>query len=349
MSYAIIRNVNYKKDNLAGLYKHNERKNHNYSNKDIDKTRTRNNYSLKHCSTTYTNRLKQLTKEYDLKGRIISTTNVMGEYIITASKEFFENSSIQEIQRFFECAYDFICEYNNLGEEFIVSANIHLDESTPHMHLTYIPVVHKYDAKSGKLTHKIACSEFWKGKDSYRNFQNSFYKNMIECGFDFERGKEINAEHFSIEKLKQVTDYENIKKEIEKDKFDFSKNIENENREIIIEEHRKLVGYCKELKCKLYKTVKAIDRCENLERENTNLKTKVEKLEKEKSRLEQYIENTFEVVKTFFNYPIKKFKLLIDNLIKTKEELEEVEELDDYEYLENNFEYTKDENDFKEL
>ena len=26
MSYAIIRNANYKRDNLAGLYKHNERK-----------------------------------------------------------------------------------------------------------------------------------------------------------------------------------------------------------------------------------------------------------------------------------------------------------------------------------
>ena len=37
MSYAIIRNANYKRDNLAGLYKHNERKNTNYSNKDIDK------------------------------------------------------------------------------------------------------------------------------------------------------------------------------------------------------------------------------------------------------------------------------------------------------------------------
>ncbi len=37
MSYAIIRNANYKKSNLAGLYKHNERKNTNYSNKDINK------------------------------------------------------------------------------------------------------------------------------------------------------------------------------------------------------------------------------------------------------------------------------------------------------------------------
>ncbi len=47
MSYAIIRNANYKKDNLAGLYKHNERKNTNYSNKDINKNMFRENYSLK--------------------------------------------------------------------------------------------------------------------------------------------------------------------------------------------------------------------------------------------------------------------------------------------------------------
>lgn len=43
MSYAIIRNANYKKDNLAGLYKHNERKNTNYTNKDISKDKSKNN------------------------------------------------------------------------------------------------------------------------------------------------------------------------------------------------------------------------------------------------------------------------------------------------------------------
>ena len=57
MSYAIIRNANYKKDNLAGLYKHNERKNTNYSNKDIAKGRSRYNYSIKQCNTTIQKRL----------------------------------------------------------------------------------------------------------------------------------------------------------------------------------------------------------------------------------------------------------------------------------------------------
>ena len=41
MNYAIIINTNYKMKNLAGIYRHNERKNTNYSNKDIDKNKSK--------------------------------------------------------------------------------------------------------------------------------------------------------------------------------------------------------------------------------------------------------------------------------------------------------------------
>ena len=89
MSYAIIRNANYKKENLAGLYKHNERKNTNYSNKEINKNKSKENYSLKQCNTTYSNAIKKLIEENNLQGRIIKTTNVACELIITSDKEFF--------------------------------------------------------------------------------------------------------------------------------------------------------------------------------------------------------------------------------------------------------------------
>ena len=88
MSYAIIRNANYKRENLAGLYKHNERKNTNYSNKDINQRKSVNNYSLKKCTTTYANAIKLLQQENNLKGRIIKTTNVACEFIVTSSKDF---------------------------------------------------------------------------------------------------------------------------------------------------------------------------------------------------------------------------------------------------------------------
>ena len=82
MSYAIIRNANYKRENLPGLYKHNERKNTNYSNKDINKNNSINNYSIKQCNTTYSKAIKQLIAENDLKCRITSYTNLVCEFIL---------------------------------------------------------------------------------------------------------------------------------------------------------------------------------------------------------------------------------------------------------------------------
>ena len=109
MSYAIIINTNYKMKNLPGIYRHNERKNTNYSNKDIDKTKSKENYSIKSPSTTYTKLFKQIKELYNLKGQIKSVSNVACEYIITSDKDFFDNIGKEETKRFFKSAYSFVC------------------------------------------------------------------------------------------------------------------------------------------------------------------------------------------------------------------------------------------------
>lgn len=108
MSYAIIRNSNYKMKNLAGIYRHNERKNTNYSNKDINKKNAINNYSIKKPYSTYEKIFNQLRKDYNLKGQIKNVSNVMCEYIITSDREFFDEIGTQETKRYFETAYS-IC------------------------------------------------------------------------------------------------------------------------------------------------------------------------------------------------------------------------------------------------
>lgn len=147
MSYAILRNENYKKENLAGLYKHNERKNTNYSNKNINKENSINNYSIKKCTTTYQKAITNLIEKYNMKNRITKQTNLICEFIITSDKDFFEHIGEKETKRYFDTAYKFVASYNNLGEEFIISAKVHLDEETPHMHVDFVPVVHKTDKK----------------------------------------------------------------------------------------------------------------------------------------------------------------------------------------------------------
>ena len=76
MSYAVIRNQKYKRANLKGIYRHNERKNTNYSNENIDKGRTHLNYHLKESQYSYEKEFDMLRKEYDLKGQIKEVSNI---------------------------------------------------------------------------------------------------------------------------------------------------------------------------------------------------------------------------------------------------------------------------------
>ena len=312
MSYAIIRNANYKRDNLAGLYKHNERKNTNYSNKDINKNSSIKNYSLKQCYTTYSNAIKKLQQENNLQGRIIKTTNIACEFIITSDKNFFDSIGMNETKRYFQTAYDFVANYKDLGEKYIISAKVHLDESTPHLHLVFVPVIHTKDKKGNKVD-KIACSQYWKGKDSYRQLQDNFYSYMIEHGFDLERGNAKDNTHIPIETLKQITNYENIKYELSNEQI---KSISTKNTNLILQQNKELVQYTNKLKLQLSKTYPLINKAEQLQRENTYLKTENVKLKTENNRLKNYIDKTFEVVKHLFNFPSGILKNIVDDFIK---------------------------------
>ena len=213
MSYAIIRNTKYKRENLKGIYRHNERRNKNYSNENIDKEKSYLNYSLKSPQYSYEKEFDRIREKYNLKGQIKKVSNIACEYIITSDHDYFENIGEEETKRFFETAYKFVCEYKDLGEQYIMSAIVHRDEATPHMHLIFLPVVHTTD-KKGNPIDKLACSEFWKSKDSYRQLQDAFYKYMVENGFDLQRGlpkEETNREHYSVEEYKKITNFKQTK------------------------------------------------------------------------------------------------------------------------------------------
>jgi len=213
MSYAIIRNTKYKRENLKGIFRHNERRNKNYSNENIDKEKSYLNYSLKSPQYSYEKEFDRIREKYNLKGQIKKVSNIACEYIITSDHDYFENIGEEETKRFFETAYKFVAEYKNLGEQYILSSVVHRDEQTPHMHLIFLPVVHTTD-KKGNPIDKLACSEFWKAKDSYRQLQDAFYKYMVENGFDLQRGlpkEETNREHYSVEEFKKITNFKQTK------------------------------------------------------------------------------------------------------------------------------------------
>lgn len=293
MSYAIIRNQKYKRENLKGIFRHNERKNENYSNKNIDKEKSHLNYSLKDPRYSYEKEFERIRKEYNLKGQIKPVSNIACEYIITSDNEFFNRIGEKETRRFFETAYKFVCEYKNLGEQYILSAKIHNDEDTPHLHLVFLPVVHTKD-KKGNAIDKLACSEFWKEKDSYRQLQNAFYEYMVSHNFELERGlpkEETNRTHLSIEEYKKVTNYDKTK--------EILKDITLELPEVpSIEDFNRVV----------------FKRNEKIQKEIIEPKDKlIEKLYSENKRLHGEIERQVNVIDEAEKYQKERDKILEDN------------------------------------
>lgn len=320
MSYAIIRNTKYTMNNLNGIYRHNERKNTNYSNKDIVKEKGIKNYSLKNCNMPYSKAFKQIKEENNMQGWIKKNSNVACEYIITSDREFFENIGEDETKRFFKTAFEFVKNYKELGEKYILSAKVHLDESTPHLHLVFIPVIHKKDSKSGKITDKISCTEFWKGKNSYKILQDNFYSYMVRSGFDLERGNKEENEHIPIEKLKKVTNYE--VQEMFKETNYLEQEIVTNDVEVLRDNYKRAIKKFNTLAKRYTKIKNVVDetmyKVEQVQEENRELRQENIKLEKEVETLKDFIDKTFECVHIMFDFPIERLKSIVRNFYRSK-------------------------------
>ncbi len=317
MSYAIIRNEKYNRTSLNGIYRHNERKNTSYTNKNINHKNTYKNYAIKKCDMSYLKKFDQIRQENNLKGWIKKNSNIICEYVITSDNEYFKNIGEKETRRFFETAYKFVKNYKNLGEKYILSANVHLDEATPHMHLIFIPVVHSFDKKSGKVIDKICCSEFWKGKDSYKILQDNFHKYMIKSGFDLERGNNEKNEHIPIENLKKVTNYE-IQK-ILKNTSCLEQEKNSNDIEIIKNDYKRVIKKFNTI-AKRYSRIKniveaTIYKAEQIQKENYTLKQENKELQEEIMLFKDYIDKTFEYVSLLFDFSKEKLKRLVDKFI----------------------------------
>lgn len=327
MSFAIIRNTKHKLNTLNLAFRHNERRNTNYSNKDIDKSKGKDNFSIKSCPVPYSKRFNQLRNDYHLKGQIKVTSNIACEYIITSDKDFFDEIGLEETKRYFKTAYKFVCSYKNLGEQYILSAKVHMDETTPHMHLVFLPVVHTKD-KNGNLIDKLSCSEFWKGKNSYKNLQDTFYTYMTKSGFNLERGKNDENEHIPIKELKVITNHEVQK--FEQSSIKNEQEINTNNIKELRTDYRRIIKKFNTL-AKQYTKIKVINdtnlsKLEKLEQNYNNLKTEYSKAKNQNNWLKHCLSKTFEYVSLLFDFPIENLKRLVNAYILHSKNVKENKE-----------------------
>lgn len=207
MSYMVARMQKMKAVNLGGAYRHNERIFENHSNKDIDTSRSHLNYELteRDRELSYKSQIEDYINENKVSERAIRKDAVLcDEWIITSDKAFFEKLDQEKTRDFFETAKNYFAE--NYGEENIAYASVHLDESTPHMHMGVVPF------ENGKLSSKAMFD-----REELKKIQDELPKYINEHGFDLQRG-ELNSEakHKTVAEFKKDLATTEVQQELDR-------------------------------------------------------------------------------------------------------------------------------------
>lgn len=169
-------------------------------NDDIDLERTKNNYDLVESEKNLYQRVKQRVDELKENGsRVQKNSVVMYSNILTVPQEQAEKWGEQKTDDYFKACYEFFCK--EFGKENVVSGKIHKDETTPHMHLHFVPV----NIENGKLQARVAMN---KAKINY--IHDALPKFLQECGFDVVRASGKTKEN----NIENIHEFKEIKKRI---------------------------------------------------------------------------------------------------------------------------------------
>lgn len=193
--YAILRFAKYKGPEISGIEAHNERTKEKYaSNPDIDPSRTHLNFHLIKPERKYRAESEKQIAEAGCRTRSDSVRVV--EALITATPEFFKGKKRSELKEFFNEALEFIKQ--NQAPETIISAVVHLDEKSPHMHLCFVPLTEDK---------RLCAKEILGNKKKLTQWQDKYWEHMVKNYPDLERGEsasETGRDHIPTRVFKQM-------------------------------------------------------------------------------------------------------------------------------------------------
>lgn len=180
MGYAVLHMQKFKAGGIYGIQSHNNREHPPRTNPDIHPERTEQNYHVISCDN-YASRIKQLITEQATATRTVRKDAVVYcSFIITSDHETMAAMGAERQKLFFAAAADwFAARY---GSEHIVNATVHMDETTPHMHIGVVPV------KDNRLSAKALFD-----KKELTALQTEFAKD-VGVAYGLERGVE-GSEH----------------------------------------------------------------------------------------------------------------------------------------------------------
>ena len=203
--YAILRFAKYKGPEIGHIEAHNERTKEKYaSNPDVDTSRSHMNFHLVTPQRKYRAEAEKQIAEAGCRTRSDSVRAV--EALVTASPEFFKGKKKAEVRAYFAEALAFIEKYQ--AKDTIISAVVHMDEKTPHMHLCFIPLTEDK---------RLSAKEIVGNKKKLTWWQDEFWKHMVKKYPDLERGEsasQTGRDHIPPRVFKEAVHLNRLKEQI---------------------------------------------------------------------------------------------------------------------------------------
>lgn len=274
-------------------------------NKDIDLSKTHLNYDLVESNLNLYQRVKKRVEEVRENSKIQKNSVVDVSNIITLNKEQFEEWGEDKSKEYFREVYNYFCD--EFGKENVVSAKVHMDEITPHMHLHFVPI------RDGKLQCRSVLTQ-----SRLNKVHTNAPKYLQEKGFNVIRGNGKTKERGNIDNIHEY------KKEIENILSNELKNLK-----IDLEAHRGALNSILDLEHLEYKKTlltgeiklkndmfnSMINSIKNLTIENNDLKENLKLKDKKIEKIENELKS--------MDFKLTEKEYLINKLNKRKRDVKE--------------------------
>jgi vacuolar-type H+-ATPase subunit D/Vma8 len=233
VGYAVVHMMKIKSGAIGGIQSHNNREHEPKTNPDVDMSRSEDNYDLVPCSN-YKKSIKEKLSNLVKSSRAIrKDAVVVCNFIVTSDNATMEALGVDRQRKFFEDSVKWFSD--RYGADRILNATVHMDETTPHLHVGVVPITQdgRLSAKAifTKTEMKAIQTEFARDVgEKYgleRGVEGSERTHLSEARFKEKKALEMANEYGEIaQELQTVTD--NCKQELS----EASRSLEMVKREL---------------------------------------------------------------------------------------------------------------------
>lgn len=198
MSYLVATMKKMKAENLHGVFMHDFRLTKNHANEQIDVTKSADNFDLiEHGDLSKSAIMDYIQSKRSSKRAVRKDAVVLDEWIISSDQSFFADKTPDQIRGYFQTAVDWFGK--KYGRSNLQYAVVHMDETTPHMHLGIVPINEDGSLSSKKMFDRA----------SLQSVQADLPQYLQEHGYDIQRGVQGQKKaHLTTKEYKAVMDEE---------------------------------------------------------------------------------------------------------------------------------------------